>query len=293
MAGDATTGSTVPRRQLGRYLRQLREETARMTVKSAAEALEWSVQKIWRIEKGEVAMRSLDVEAMCRIYGADAKTTEALMGLAKETKAKGWWHAYGVAIPDWLDLFLGLEEAASSFRWYESELVPGIFQTERYATAIVQAGGKTSEMDVPQRAKAKLDRQTLLTRRNPPRYEVVLNEAVLRRPVGGREVMAEQLGRLIQVSEMPTVSIRVVPFSVDVHRGMMSGPFVILDFPQSRNGAGEPTTIYVEVWTGALYLDKPHEVREYEAAWQDLARRSLDEATSQDLIRAAARELAT
>ena len=261
-----------------------------MTVKAASEAMEWSVQKLWRIEKGETPLRSLDVEAMCRLYGVETKQTQALMALAKETKAKGWWHAYGDAIPDWFDLYIGLEEAASSFRWYESELVPGIFQTECYATAIIQADKAIADYDLPRNVKARLDRQRLLTRRKPPRYDVVLNEAVLRRPVGGSKVMAEQLRGLAALSETETISIRVVPFAVEAHLGMMSGPFVILDFPQSRSG-GEPTTIYVQVWTGALYLDKPREVTRYEEAWHDLTERALDEEASRELIRAAAKEL--
>src|SRR5437763_5794879 len=118
---EETTGSTVPRRQLGRYLRDLRS-SQRLTVRAAAAQLEWSEAKIWRIETGQVALRSLDVEAMCKIYGAAPDLTEALMGLAKETKARGWWHAYGDVIPEWLDVYIGLEEAASTFSLYESEL---------------------------------------------------------------------------------------------------------------------------------------------------------------------------
>ena len=126
---EQMTGSTVPRRQLGRYLRDLRN-SQRLTVRAAAERLEWSEAKIWRIETGQVSLRSLDVEAMCRIYGAPAELTQGLMGLAKETKAKGWWQAYGDVIPDWLDLYIGLEESASRISWYESGLVPGLLQTE-------------------------------------------------------------------------------------------------------------------------------------------------------------------
>src|SRR5215469_15030641 len=124
-----TTGSTVPRRQLGRYLRDLRNRQ-RLTVRTAAQKLEWSEAKIWRIETGQVSMRSLDVEAMCRVYGATPELTEALMGLAKETKSRGWWLSYGDVIPEWLDIYLGLEEAAARLWWYDSELVPGLLQTE-------------------------------------------------------------------------------------------------------------------------------------------------------------------
>ena len=135
---DTTSGSTVPRRLLGRYLRELRNKQ-RLTVRAAAEKLEWSEAKIWRIETGQTSLRSLDVEAVCRIYGAPADITEALMGLAKETKAKGWWHAYGDAVPEWFDVYIGLEEAASEICNYESELVPGLFQTEDYASTVIRA----------------------------------------------------------------------------------------------------------------------------------------------------------
>src|SRR5579859_3041333 len=133
-----TTGSTVPRRQLGRYLRELRNRE-RLTVKAAAEKLEWSEAKIWRIETGQTSLRSLDVEAMCRVYAAPTDLTEALMGLAKETKAKGWWQAYGDVIPENFDVYLGLEEAASQLAWYEPELVPGLLQTADYARAVIKA----------------------------------------------------------------------------------------------------------------------------------------------------------
>ena len=115
-----TTGSTVPRRQLGRHLRDLRNQS-RLTVRAAAARLEWSEAKIWRIETGQTSLRSFDVETMCKVYGASADLTEGLMGLAKETKARGWWHSYGDAIPEGFDVYVGLEEAASSFSWYESE----------------------------------------------------------------------------------------------------------------------------------------------------------------------------
>src|SRR5690348_16417706 len=134
---EDTTGSTVPRRQLGRYLRDLRGK-ARLTVKAAASELEWSEAKIWRIETGQTSLRSLDVEAMCRVYGAPDDLTEALKGLAKETKGRGWWHAYGDVIPDGFDLYIGLEEAVSELHWYEAELVPGLFQTPDYARTLIR-----------------------------------------------------------------------------------------------------------------------------------------------------------
>jgi hypothetical protein len=183
-----TTGSTVPRRQLGRYLRDLRNKS-RLTVRAAGAQLEWSEAKIWRIETGQTSLRSLDAEAMCKVYGAPLDITEALMGLAKETKARGWWHSYGDAIPEYFDVYIGLEEAASQFSWYESELVPGLFQTEDYARVVIRADNPgVDDAEIERRVHVRLARQALLTRvTHPPVFDVVLNEAILHRPVGGQE----------------------------------------------------------------------------------------------------------
>ncbi|MFD7901563.1 Scr1 family TA system antitoxin-like transcriptional regulator, partial [Kitasatospora sp. NPDC059747] len=188
---EGPTGSTVPRRQLGRYLRDLRNRS-RLTVRAAARTLEWSEAKMWRIETGQTSLRSLDVEAMCKVYGAPAELTEALMGLAKETKARGWWHSYGDVIPEGFDLFIGLEEAASRIAWYESELVPGLLQTEGYSRTIMRADNPHEDDDeIERRVHLRSTRQVLLTRvTDPPVFDVALNEAVLRRPVGGSRTMA-------------------------------------------------------------------------------------------------------
>ena len=124
-------GSTVPRRQLGRYLRELRED-AHITVSAAAKALEWSAPRIWRYETGQVPMHPNDVEAMCRLYGAPPETLETLRGLARETKSRGWWHSYGEAVNDWFKLYIGLEAAAVRLRKYEANVIPGLLQTVEY-----------------------------------------------------------------------------------------------------------------------------------------------------------------
>lgn len=184
---EGTTGSTVPRRQLGRHLRDLRGQ-ARLTVRAAAAKLEWSEAKMWRIETGQTSLRSLDVEAMCKVYGAKQELTEGLMGLAKETKGRGWWHAYGDVIPEFFDLYIGLEEAAASLTWYEPELVPGLLQTPDYARTLIRADAEDSSDsdEIERRVHVRIQRQILLTRAtDAPSVDVVLNEAVLRRPVGG------------------------------------------------------------------------------------------------------------
>ena len=289
-----TTGSTVPRRQLGRYLRELRNRE-RLTVKAAAEKLEWSEAKMWRIETGQTSLRSLDVEAMCRIYGAPADLTEALMGLAKETKARGWWHAYGDVIPEDFDVYIGLEEAASQLTWYESELVPGLLQTEDYARTLIEADNPGFDAEeISRRVHVRMARQPLVYRATAPlQLSVVLNEGILRRPVGGPTVMSAQLARLAEVSERPNVSVRVVPFSAGLHGGMLSGPFVILRFPLNGDGReSEPATVYVDGFTGALYLDKPNEVDRYAQAFDSVWAMALNDSQSRTLIRQAAKELA-
>lgn len=280
---DGATGSTVPRRQLGRYLRDLRGK-ARLTVKAAAEALEWSEAKIWRIETGQTSMRALDVEQMCRVYGAPTDMTEALMALAKETKAKGWWLSYSDVINEDFDVYIGLEEAAASLRWYESELVPGLFQTEDYARTLILADNPgVDEAEIERRVQLRIKRQALLT--SAPQVNVVINEAILRRPVGSVKAMADQLSHLVDVGQLDNVCLRVMPFSAGLHYGVMSGPFVKLDFPTNGNGTlTEPPIIYVDGFTGALYLDKAHEIERYDKAFNEMWDASLDETATVRLI---------
>ncbi|MEW2593442.1 helix-turn-helix transcriptional regulator [Micromonospora aurantiaca] len=280
-------GSTVPRRQLGRLLRQFRNE-AGVTLDAAAEALEYSRQKIWRIECGLGPVRVLDVKAMCELYGVAAEMTEAMRGLAAETKSKGWWHAYGDAVPSWFELYVGLESAAAHLREYGDNLIPGLLQTRAYALGLYQPGSRLSVEERERAVEVRLQRQSLLTRRlpQPPRLDTVLSEAVLRRTVHGPGVMTGQLTRLLEVSELPNVSLRVVPFAAGPHPGSVAGSFVILDFPISKGGrAAEPSVVYSESLTGALYLDKPDELRAYENAWTGLDALALSEAESRDMIK--------
>jgi transcriptional regulator with XRE-family HTH domain len=290
---DTSTGSTVPRRQLGRYLRDLRN-AAGLKVRDAARGLEWSEAKMWRIETGQTSLRSLDVEAMCRIYGAQPDMTTALMSLAKETKARGWWHAFADAMPDYFDLYIGLEAAASQLFDYNGALVTGLFQTEDYARTLIRNDNPgLGDAEVARRVRLRTARQAILRRPiNPPLLQVAVDESVLRRPVGGSEIMAEQLDRLEEVSELPNVSLRVVPFSARLHHGMLAGPFTLLRFPPNGSGGeSEPPTVYAELLTGAVYLDKPSEIERYSFAFNAIWQQALDEPSSRDLIRQAREDL--
>jgi hypothetical protein len=287
-------GSSVPRRQLGRHLRILRED-AQVSVKLAAEQLEWSTPKIWRIESGATSLRALDVEAMCRLYGAPAETTAALMGLARESKARGWWHAYGDAIPAWFELYVSLETAASHLRQYGPELIPGLLQTAAYATEVfVLHHPDMPSEEVARGVAVRLERQKLLTRARPPapRLAAVLSEAVLRRPLRDRAAMTEQFRHLLRVGRLPNVSIRVLPLRAGLHPGAVAGgSFTILDFPDLGLARGaEPTTVYSDGLTGALYLDKPDEIAAYEKVWASIVAATLDETQSMRLIAAIAKE---
>ncbi|TDC20601.1 XRE family transcriptional regulator [Streptomyces sp. 8K308] len=281
-----TTNSTVPRRQLGRHLRELRNQ-AGYTIKGAAKALEMSDTKIWRVETGQTSLRSFDVEVMCRIYGAPPDLTEALMGLAKETKARGWWHSFGEVIPEGFNIYIGLEEAAARLDWYEPILVPGLLQTEDYARAIMRANRPDgTEEEIESRVDLRMRRQRLLTRVvSPPELRIVVDESVLRRPVGSPTLMAVQLRRMVELAELPTVALRVTHFGGGLHIGMLTGQFTILRFPVTEGGREtEPPTVYADGFTGSLYLDKPGEIARYDAAFGDLWRAALDEAASDRLI---------
>jgi hypothetical protein len=291
--GEEMTGPTVPRRQLGRHLRAARNQ-AKLTTKLAAQALEWSEPKLWRIETGQTTLRSLDVEAMCRVYGATADLTQGLMVLARESKTAGWWHPHGADIPDWLDLYLGLEEAATRLQRYEPDLVPGLLQTEAYARAVLQAEHPgLGEPELARRVQARAARQALLIRVTAPlTVEVLLSEAVLNRPAGGPQVMAGQLTALADAALMPNVSIRVVPLRAGLHRGVLSGPFAILRFPLNGDGQEtEPPVVYVPGFTGALYLEQPAQIRRYHDVYTDIAAAALDEPATRDFLLTVAKEL--
>lgn len=287
---ETQAGSTVPRRQLGRYLRDLRAK-AGLTVRSAAKQLERSEPTLWRVESGQVPVRALDVKAMCELYQADAELTDALIALARETKAKGWWQAYGHVVPEWFDLYVGLEAASSRIDWYESELVPGLFQTEDYAEALTRLDHPDEDdAEITRRVQLRMGRQAILRRPiDPPVLRVAVRETVLVSTAAGPGIMTAQLRKLAEESELPNVSLRVVPFSAQLHPGMTTGPFEILRFPVTGGGLeSEPPTVYSDLYTGALYQDKEHEVARYDEAFARIWEISLDEIQSRDRVLKAA-----
>ncbi|MFI6226163.1 helix-turn-helix domain-containing protein [Micromonospora echinospora] len=279
------TGSTVPRRQLGRALKELRVQ-AQMTLDGAAEALHCSRQKMWRIEAGLGPVRPLDVRFMCELYGANRNLSDALTNLAAETKAKGWWHSYGNAVPDWFELYVSLEQTASHLRGYDESLINGLLQTPTYARGVFQHRDDVTEEKLEQYVQVRLQRQGILTRRLPraPEVKIFLAESVLLKRIGDAATMAEQLTHLLEITELPNLAIRVLPLVAGAHYGALAGTFMMLNFPPGNRSTPEPPVIYSESLTGALYLDRPEEVAAYERVWSSLDVLALGAGESKQLI---------
>jgi hypothetical protein len=284
-----TTSSAVPRRVLGQYLRDLRLQSG-LTVKLAAATMEWSEPKMWRIETGQTAMRAMDVEAMCAVYRAPADVTRALAGLARQTRADGWWHSYDDVISERVSIYATLEEAASGLLGYAASQVPALFRTAAYARALVMSS-EPSTADIDQLVRGCLSRQTLVIRANAPLpVTVILSESLVRCRVGGATVLADQLRHLAEMAGLPNVCLRVLPFSVGTHPGLVTGSFTLLQFPPS-GPESDAAVVHTAGLTGELFLDKPGEIRRYREAHATMLGCSLDETTTQDLLCAAASEL--
>ncbi len=285
------SGSTVPRRQVGRLMRQLREQ-AGISLMAAAEELEFSRARMYRIENGEVPVRKHDVIAMCSFYQADPRMTELLIGLAQESKTKGWWHAYGDVVPAWFELYVGMEQAANRLRSFAPAVIPGLLQTREYAEWMFRRWIRDDAAAVANAVAVRMERQSLLSRSCPPApsLEVILDESALRRPIADEMSMQKQLVHLIGASTRPNVSIRVVPLAAGPHKASTSGQFTILEFPAVGAASPERTTVYCENLTGALYLDKLPEVQAYESIWDELGSVALSPAQSDDLIGAIIKE---
>ena len=290
-------GSTVPRRQLGRYLRDLRSQTG-MTIVEVAQKAELSSSTVQRFERGlfPTKLRTGDIRALCEVLDADENLTLALEGLAQQANVQSWWHEYDDVIPQDFDVYMGLEAAAERLIVYSPDAVIGLLQTADYAKVLTRGVYPDATADeVAQRVHIRMRRQSLITRRrNPAELRVVLGEAAIRREVGGRRSMAAQLRRLADISTMPNVSLRMLPFSAGIPLGEVYGRFIVLEFGNDAKGKPvEPTIAYLEHSTGDMYLEKPSAVRHYTEAHQGIQRAALDERASRDLLRRVAREFTT
>ncbi|KAB7847780.1 helix-turn-helix domain-containing protein [Streptomyces mobaraensis] len=281
MTTSESSGSVVRRILLGSQLRKLRESRG-ITREAAGYSIRASESKISRMELGRVSFKTRDVEDLLTLYGIHRETErEALLGLAREANVAGWWHSYGDVLPSWFQTYVGLEGAASHIGIYEVQFVHGLLQTEGYAHAVVVRGQPTADpAEVERRVSLRMERQKLLFSERAPHFHAVLDEAALHRPYGDADVMRGQLQHLIDLSEQPNVTLQVMPFRHGGHAGE-SGAFTVLRFPESDL----PDVVYLEHLTGALYLDKPDEVAQYERVMGRLRADSLSPSGTRDLMR--------
>jgi len=267
---QAGGGPTVRRMLVGAQLRRLRTEQG-ITREQAGEAIRASEWKIHRLENGQVGFKDRDIVDLLRFYGVDDPAdVEALLAMARDANTPGWWHQYGDVLPQWFRAFVDLEAAATLIRTYEGQLVPGLLQTEDYTRAVMR-GARLPEPaeDTERRIALRLMRQTLMTRPDAPHLWAVVDEGALRRPVGGRQVIRAQLDRLIEATELPNVTLQVLPLRAGAHPALV-GAFSILRFPDQDL----PDVVYVEHLTNALYLSKQEEVDQYLHVMESICVRS-------------------
>jgi transcriptional regulator with XRE-family HTH domain len=280
---------TVLRMILGRQLEELRTR-AGLTYEQAAEAIGVSHSTIRRMEAAKVArLRVADVEKLLQTYGVtDQQEIDTFLKSVREANKRGWWHTYRDVLPDWFAAYLSLEQAALQIRAYEAEFVPGLLQTEDYARALLGAGNPHAPTEATERRVAlRMRRQELLSRPSPPRVWVVMDETVLRWPVGGPKVMRAQIDHLIAMNALPHVTLQVMPFSNGPHPAMRAGAFHLFRFRAPEL----PDIVYLSGLVGAVYLDKADDVVVYREALDRLGAQSAPAKKTEAVLGAIRKEL--
>lgn len=255
---------SVLRRILGRQLEELRGR-AGLTYEEAGAAIGVSHSTIRRMEAAKVArLRLADAEKLLRVYGVkDQQEIDTFLKSVREANKRGWWHTYRDVMPDWFAAYLSLEQAALQIRAYESQIVHGLLQTEAYARALLSAGNPHAPAEATERRIAlRMRRQELLRREAPPRVWVVMDETVLRWPVGGADVMRAQIDHLIEIQRLPQVTLQIMPFSNGPHPAVRAGAFQLFRFRAREL----PDVVYLDGLVGAVYLDKGADVVVYREA---------------------------
>ena len=258
-AYEMRAAPTVLRMILGTQLRRLREASG-VTPDKAGYEIRASRSKISRLEHGRVGFKERDVADLLTLYGVtDPAIRSSMLSLAQRSNAVGWWASYDDVVANWFEAYLGLEEAASLIRTFELQFVHGLFQTEDYARAVTVLGHNPEHAEeIDRRVALRMQRKALLSRQDPPPVWTIMDEAVLRRPVGSPAVMRGQIEHLIDVARLPQVTIQVVPFQHGGHAAA-GGSFTILRFAAMDLS----DVVYIEQLTGALYLDKRDDVDHY------------------------------
>ncbi|MET8157908.1 helix-turn-helix transcriptional regulator [Sphaerisporangium sp. NPDC005289] len=269
---------TVRRRRLASELRQLRER-AQLTLEQVAERLGWSITKVSRVETCKVGVTPKDVERLLGLYEVTSSKREEIVGLARDAQKKGWWHAYG-DLPTEYATYIGLEAEAASVRCFASEIIPGLLQTEDYARAVIRAALITSPPgEIERRVQVRMARQRLLSEVPPLRLWTIIDEAALRRAVGGPDVIRDQMRRLLDVADVPTIAVQVLPFGAGAHAATC-GAFELLEFPERA----DPDVAFLENLTGSLYVEDERDVYRYTLAFDHLRAKALDLGESCELI---------
>lgn len=264
----------VQRRRLRAELRKARQETdPQLTQEQVAHEMDWSLSKVIRIESASSGISANDLKALLQLYGVkDPGQIDSLLALARAARERSWWSKYRDVAPPSLLQLIEYESAAHAVRQFENLLIPGILQTEDYARAVIRSYYEEGPGSDQQRALVELrtQREKLFDGDNPPSFIFVLDEAVIRRPVGGSSVMHRQLRRLLEVAEKPNITVDVVPFSVGLHPGM-KGSFKVIEFadPQDRD------IVFLEGPRGDIISDEPAETSSYKEIFERLRKVSL------------------
>ncbi|MEZ7157895.1 helix-turn-helix domain-containing protein [Streptomyces althioticus] len=271
-------GPTTRRRQLGADLRRLRE-LAGLTLEEAGARVGISKATLSRYETKEGVVKWPTVDALCREYGANDEERLALVELAKGARIQGWWRSLADPIPESMNLMLTLEDEVVREDHYACMYVPGLLQTRAYAEAVHRASEvRCEEREVQHMVDIRMKRQELLEREDPPHVWAVIDEAALRRRVGGREVMRKQLTHLLTMAERSRITVQVLPFDRGAHAAAV-GSFAVL-----RGQAPELDVVYVDLLGGGLFMEKPEELERYKLAFEYLSAQALDFESSTDLI---------
>lgn len=268
-------------------LKRLRE-MAGLTQEDVAAQLEWHPTKVMRIETGRTAPHPNDVRLMVELYGLiDRDQVLALVKLARDARQQGWWYSYRDVLLNRYDFFIGLESEATTIRDFELAMIPGLLQTEDYASAVVSGGPLDyGAEEVGRRVEVRTTRQRVLTREDRPQLWAIMDESVVHRIIGGPGVMRAQIEHLLLAADQGGTTIQVVPYGAGPHPGL-AGPFIILGFAEPS----ESDVVYLETVGGNLYVDKSEEARLFANAFDHLRAVALSPGDTRAMLRAAANAL--
>ncbi|WP_093797899.1 helix-turn-helix transcriptional regulator [Streptomyces sp. Wb2n-11] len=284
---EPRSAPTVGQVVLGKRLLDLRER-AGLSREEAARVLRVTPATVRRMETAEVALKIPYVQLLLQAYGLPGEEVASFVELAEEANRPGWWQRFHGILPDWFSMYVSLEGAASLIRAYEPQFVPGLLQTEDYARAIMRGGavGQTRPDAIERHVALRMERQSLLTRPDAPRLWVVMDETVLRRPVGSPDVMGEQIDRLLEAADMPNVTLQIAEFATGHHPGTY-GPFVLFRFAVPEL----PDMVYSEYLTGAVYLDSRPEVASHLEVMDRMAAQAATAQRTKEVLKDLRKEL--